>query len=51
MHSLQKQLREYMFFVDLKGHVTTPEVALALDCLRLKLREVKLLGSFPAAKK
>ena len=47
----KKQLGEYMFFVDLKGHVTTPEVALALDCLRLKLREVKLLGSFPAAKK
>jgi prephenate dehydratase len=43
----KKQLGEYMFFVDLEGHVADPEVALALDCLRLKLRDVKLLGSYP----
>jgi prephenate dehydratase len=43
----KKQLGEYMFFVDLEGHVSDPAVALALDCLRLKLREVKVLGSYP----
>jgi len=43
----KKQLGEYMFFVDLEGHVSDPAVALALECLRLKLREVKVLGSYP----
>jgi prephenate dehydratase len=45
----KRALGEYMFFVDLQGHVDDPEVALALDCLRLKLREVKVLGSYPRA--
>ncbi len=45
----KKQLGEYMFFVDLEGHVADPEVAMALDCLRLKLRTVKVLGSYPRA--
>lgn len=45
----KRQLGQYMFFVDLKGHVDDPEVALALECLRLKLREVKVLGSYPVA--
>lgn len=43
----KKQLGQYMFFVDLAGHVEDPHVALALECLRLKLREVKVLGSYP----
>jgi prephenate dehydratase len=43
----KKQLGEYMFFVDLAGHVDDPQVALALECLRLKLREVKVIGSYP----
>jgi len=45
----RKQLGEYMFFVDLEGHLTDPEVELALQCLRLKLRTVKVLGSYPQA--
>ncbi|MDY0087412.1 MAG: prephenate dehydratase [Coriobacteriia bacterium] len=45
----KRALGEYMFFADLEGHVTDPPVALALDCLRLKLREVKILGSYPRA--
>jgi prephenate dehydratase len=45
----KKRLGEYMFFVDLEGHVSDPHVSLALDCLRLKLRSVKVLGSYPAA--
>lgn len=46
----KQALGEYMFYVDFEGHLTDPEVALALDCLRLKLREVKVLGSYPAAR-
>jgi prephenate dehydratase len=47
----KRALGEYMFFVDLQGHIDDPEVALALDCLRLKLREVKVLGSYPRARR
>lgn len=43
----KKQLGQYMFFVDLAGHVDDPAIALALECLRLKLREVKVIGSYP----
>ncbi|MHB8051428.1 MAG: prephenate dehydratase [Coriobacteriia bacterium] len=46
----KRQLGDYMFFVDLEGHVDDPHVRLALDCLRLKLREVKVLGSYPVAR-
>ena len=45
----KRQLGDYMFFVDLEGHVEDSHVRLALDCLRLKLREVKVLGSYPKA--
>jgi prephenate dehydratase len=45
----KRQLGDYMFFVDLEGHVEDAEVRTALDCLRMKLREVKILGSFPRA--
>lgn len=43
----KQALGDYMFFIDLKGSVNDPEVQTALNCLRLKLREVKVLGSFP----
>jgi len=46
----KRQLGDYMFFVDLEGHVEDADVRLALDCLRLKLREVKVLGSYPNAR-
>jgi prephenate dehydratase len=45
----KKQLGQYMFFVDFEGHISDPAVALALECLRLKLREVKVIGSYPRA--
>ncbi len=47
----KRQLGDYMFFVDLEGHVDDQNVRTALDCLRLKLREVKVLGSYPRADK
>lgn len=45
----KRQLGDYMFFVDFHGHVEDSHVRTALDCLRLKLREVKVLGSYPCA--
>lgn len=45
----KRQLGDYMFFVDFEGHVEDERVRTALDCLRLKLREVKVLGSYPMA--
>jgi len=46
----KRQLGDYMFFIDLEGHVEDANVRTALDCLRLKLREVKVLGSYPRTK-
>ena len=43
----KRQLGDYMFFIDIQGHVEDANVRTALDCLRLKLREVKVLGSYP----
>lgn len=45
----KRALGDYMFFIDLEGHVEDAEVRTALDCLRMKLREVRVLGSYPAA--
>lgn len=45
----RKALGEYYFFIDLEGHIEDRLVAEALDNLREKLREVKLLGSYPRA--
>ena len=46
---MKQALGEYMFFVTLEGSVDEPAIQTALNCLRLKLREVKVLGSYPIA--
>lgn len=46
---MKKQLGDYMFFVELAGSIHDIDVQTALECLRLKLREVKVLGSYPIA--
>lgn len=46
----RKALGEYCFFLDLEGHVEDANVAEALKCLRCKIRQVKLLGSYPRAR-
>jgi prephenate dehydratase len=46
----KRALGDYMFFIDLEGHADDENVQLALSCLRLKLRTVKVLGSYPKAK-
>jgi prephenate dehydratase len=43
----KQQLGDYMFFVEFSGRDTDFAVQTALSCLRLKLREVKVLGSYP----
>lgn len=40
---------EYVFFVDIEGHVQDPKVVAALDKLRAAAPMVKLLGSYPVA--
>lgn len=42
---------EYLFFVDLEGHVDDPNVRAALDAAASVAHSHKLLGSYPAAKK
>lgn len=44
---LKQQLGDYMFFIEYEGRDTDIESQTALSCLRLKLREVKVLGSYP----
>lgn len=44
----KKTLGEYCFFIDCEGHEEDEVVASALKCLRCKLPQVKLLGSYPA---
>lgn len=44
---LKQQLGDYMFFVEFQGKDTDLAAQTALACLRLKLREVKVLGSYP----
>jgi len=46
----RKTLGEYCFFLDMEGHVEDANVAEALKCLRCKIRQVKLLGSYPRAR-
>lgn len=40
----------YAFFIDLAGHVETPEIASALEAARTHCSELKVLGSFPRAR-
>ncbi|MDR3052450.1 MAG: prephenate dehydratase [Coriobacteriales bacterium] len=45
----KRALGDYMFWIDISGHVEDIDVKTALDCLRLKLRAVKCIGSYPVA--
>jgi prephenate dehydratase len=45
----KKVMGEYYFFIDIMGHFDDPEVAGAIGSLVGKLRELKLLGSYPTA--
>ena len=43
----RKKAWEYVFFVDMVGHVEDPKVKKALDCAAEQCNELKVLGSFP----
>lgn len=43
----KQQLGNYMFFIDFEGSAEDPAIQTALNCLRMKLREVKILGTYP----
>lgn len=43
----KKALGEYLFFLDVDGSLDDPNLKTALDCLRLKLRKVRVLGCYP----
>ncbi len=43
----KQQLGDYMFFIEFEGTADDPGVQTALNCLRMKLREVKVIGSYP----
>jgi prephenate dehydratase len=40
------RLGHYMFFVDLEGSATRPPVSEALDALRNRVEEIRVLGSY-----
>ena len=42
-------LGHYMFFADLEGGAGEPQVADALDALRARVEELRVLGSYPSA--
>ena len=44
---LRQELGRYMFFCDLEGSAETPPVAEAIDALRGKAENVRVLGSYP----
>jgi prephenate dehydratase len=48
-HPTKKQLGSYCFFLDMEGHQSDRELADALKFLGMRLRQVKLLGSYPRA--
>jgi len=47
----KKKAWEYVFFVDLEGHADDPTVGRALDALKGQCLFIKILGSYPAAKR
>lgn len=45
----KERLGEYCFFIDMEGHAGEPPVRYAIDSLRTKILEVKVLGAYPRA--
>jgi prephenate dehydratase len=44
---LRRGLGRYMFFIDLEGAVADPSVGDAIEALRGKAENVRVLGSYP----
>lgn len=43
----KKALGEYIFFIDMEGHIDDPVIADTINCLKCKIKDVKFLGSYP----
>jgi chorismate mutase/prephenate dehydratase len=48
-HPVKERLWEYLFFVDVVGHVAEKELKSCLDELQAKTTYLKILGSYPRA--
>jgi chorismate mutase/prephenate dehydratase len=46
---VKKKAWEYLFFLDMEGHITGDRVARALEELRMRASYLKILGSYPRA--
>lgn len=44
----RQALGDYIFFIDMEGHIADPPLAQALKCLACKLPWLRVLGSYPA---
>jgi chorismate mutase/prephenate dehydratase len=47
---MKQKAWEYIFFLDLIGHVSDPDIAAAIDELRGHCHFLKILGSYPIAR-
>jgi prephenate dehydratase len=45
----KKALGDYCFWIDMEGHIEDEQIASAINCLKCKIRSVKVLGSYPRA--
>lgn len=43
----KQALGQYIFFIDMEGHIEDKVIEEAVKCLRCKFRDVKFLGSYP----
>ncbi len=43
----KRELGDYMFIMDIEGYVEDRNISIALNCLRMKLREIRVIGSYP----
>lgn len=46
---IKKKAWEYLFFLDMEGHIADDAVARAVDELRMRAQFLKILGSYPRA--
>jgi prephenate dehydratase len=45
----KKVLGDYLFYIDLRGHIEDKMISGALDRVKSKVAMLKILGSYPAA--
>jgi chorismate mutase/prephenate dehydratase len=44
---IKKKAWEYLFFLDMEGHVSDAPIAAAIDALKMRAQYIKILGSYP----